>query len=318
MMQGCLERNGGGLAVALRRTISRQSCLCDVQTELARGLGVSVTFPLSRPAQTLLDVLTIALAAWYGSICRADVQHGRLGDIVEQLWSAAEILLGRVPVRTRQRVVAAQERAFCAQAELWLLLNHEGLFRRIARVCMGVVPNRAAALAQALSLPPPPGAAWQTSESPVAMLRDRAWRIEAEQRRGGDIPRTDAMYCGAVGGSRRRTDALGLTTIAENAGEAILEPCVTAESVEKLKQAVADDEKLYRYIECRLRLRARPEETWLALGWTRAHGKRVDRRFRRLRTAVKDLAELREESFAPATRGIGNLNTPISGGDGSV
>ncbi len=286
---------GTGAEGGLRSVITRHPELMELQHALIAELGIILATPA---VQYLLDVVTIALATWHGRLCRGGHQVEILGDVVDLLIGATGKLAGDLRAESLAEARAWRDRAACAETGLWAVLDATGMFHRAARAHFGVPGTLHTAVATALVLPPELGGAkWQAARSPVGLVIDAARRHH----------QTDDLRCG--GGAIPRSDALGrgtmrLEQIADFPGEAVLARRFTERSLDELMRATEGDADLHEYLEWRLRLRGKPEDVWAHLGWTPARGRRVDRRFRRLRAVVTEREDLRENVFESGRPGI--------------
>ena len=84
-------------------------------------------------------------------------------------------------------------------------------------------------------------------------------------------------------------DVLPLEEIAEMPADAVLERRFTMRSVAELEAAAKNDGELRDYVAYKVRYPDwQASELWHALGWDAARGKAVDRRYRRLRSQLRE------------------------------
>ncbi|MGO9008592.1 MAG: hypothetical protein ACLQPN_00700 [Bryobacteraceae bacterium] len=290
--------NAGGI---LGRVIARHKFLRDIRESIREDIGTRLTGPA---AERLIDLLTVATATWLVSIFRCDHQSERFGAIVDQLWAAAGKLAGCHPPHSRAEAEVCRDRAHCAETSFWALIDYGPMFQRAAQTYFHMPTSRHHALTTALLLPPPMGTNWQAAEKPIGKVIDEVERNhEKEETGGGRIAPTDGLYRGVDRGT------IPLEEVADITAEAVLVRCYTECSLSELQQAVsAADDELRAYIQARLCPGGTLEDICRHLGWTNARGRRVSKRFRRLRNEILRQTDLHEDRVvsgrgdrAPAT-----------------
>jgi hypothetical protein len=107
-------------------------------------------------------------------------------------------------------------------------------------------------------------------------------------------------------------DLIQLEEIAELPADAVVEQKYAQRSIAELEAAASEDSEVQAYLSAKIR---NPEwqsqAVWNQLGWDEVRGKRVDKRFRRLRNRIRELGggiQCRENRPRP---GISDANCTV-------
>ena len=85
-------------------------------------------------------------------------------------------------------------------------------------------------------------------------------------------------------------NTVSLEEIAELPAEAVCEPKYTQRSIAEFEAAVKEDPEVTEYVAAKVRFPSwRRDAIWRHLGWDDKRGDRVDRRYRRARTRIREL-----------------------------
>ncbi len=121
---------------------------------------------------------------------------------------------------------------------------------------------------------------WRDAKSPVKWVKARTNQIASKEAR---LQKFALNYS-------REPKTIGLEEIAESPMEVLLVRKYTHHSIEQLRTAAAEEPELAVYIRCKVRFPSWTSEAiWHHLGWDELRGKRIDRRYRRLRRRLREL-----------------------------
>jgi hypothetical protein len=289
----------------------------ELRAALACEIGVRVW---SRATDWALDLLTVALAISYARLRVSSVYHGAFDGLIDLLWHAVAMLGGATRPESKAEIFTWRDRALCAETALYAVVDVQWLFRAACRAYFHLPADHETALASALILPTSAGLGgcrWQTAAHPIWKVRKKAnihYHVEDLYRGGGEIRRTDAMYCARtpkkVEDDELRYDyrapphrgTVTLDLITDEPAEAVMVRQYSARALEELRRAAEGDADLHAYITARANIGGKAQDTWRALGWGDARGHRVDRRFRRLCVSIRGNDDLRDIEYLPATR----------------
>lgn len=301
----------------LRAIIDRHPPLQALREGLAAEFGARLS---TATGERVLDLLTVTLATWHDRLSRGDGQQDHLGRLVDILWHAAEKLTGAVRLESLGELFTWKDRALCAEAALYAVVDVQWLFRAACRAYFHLPADHENAVASALILPTSAGLGgckWQTAAHPIRNVRKKAninYRVDDLHRGGGDIRRTDAMYCARmpknVEDDELRYDyrapphrgTVTLDVITDQPAEAVMVRRYSTRALEELRRAAEGDADLHAYITARANIGGKAQDTWRAIGWGDARGHRVDRRFRRLCVSIRGNADLEDIEYLPSTR----------------